>query len=84
MDYNRLEDLIRRADLLIESRKQKNRVAKTKGIELGPCFSSMPNAKEDRSFLKRTNEEGDVCEEGDIVYRPSHILMLVIPTWTAN
>merc|ERR1712194_773261 len=69
LGYTRLEDLIGRADLLRESRKQKNRVAKTKGIELGPYFSGMPNTELDRSFFKTTNEEGEVCEKGDIVHR---------------
>merc|ERR1712176_633667 len=69
LGYTRLEDLIGRADLLRESRRQKNRVAKTKGIELGPYFSGMPNTELDRSFLKTTNEEGEVCEKADIVHR---------------
>jgi len=69
LGYTRLEDLIGRADLLRESRKQKNRVAKTKGLELGSYFSGMPNTEEDRSFLKTTNEEGVIVEKGDIVRR---------------
>ena len=71
LGYSRLEDLIERVDLLRESRKQKKRVARSKILELRLYFKGMPNAEEDRSFLKTTNEEGGVCEKGDIIHRPS-------------
>jgi len=69
LGYTKLEDVIGRADLLRESRKQKNRVSKTKGLELGPYFSGMPNTEENRSFLKTTNEDGEVAEKKDVVRR---------------
>ena len=69
LGYSRLEELIGRADSLREGRKQNNRVAKTKGAELGPCCSGITNTEEDRSFLRTTNEEGEVCEKGDFVHR---------------
>merc|ERR1712157_289764 len=61
LGYSKFEDIIGRSDLLTESKEQIKRVTKTKGIELGPYFSGMPNTEEDRSFLKTTNEEGEVC-----------------------
>ena len=50
LGYSKFEDLIGRADLLTESKAQKDRVAKTKGIELAPFFSGIPNTADDRAF----------------------------------
>jgi len=52
LGYSKFEDLIGRADLLSESKSQKKRVAKTKGMDLNPFFSGVPDATEDRSFLR--------------------------------
>lgn len=56
--YSKFEDLIGRADLLIESKEQHERVAKTKGVALAPFFSGIPNTAEDRSFLRATTDDG--------------------------
>lgn len=58
LGYSKFEDLIGRADLLTESKEQKDRVAKTKGVELAPYFSGVPDTTEDRSFLRATIEGG--------------------------
>ena len=58
LGYTRFEDLIGRMDLLSESKQQKSRVAKTKGVDLNPFFSGVPNSSEDRSFLRATIEGG--------------------------
>lgn len=68
MGYSKFEDLIGRADLLSESKDQKERVAKTKGIELGPFFSGVPDATEDRSFLRATMEGGAKVPKEEIVH----------------
>ena len=60
LGYSKFEDIIGRADLLTESKPQKNRVVKTKGIELAPFFSCVPDSKEDRSFLRTA--EGELKE----------------------
>jgi glutamate synthase (ferredoxin) len=52
--YSKFEDLIGRADLLKTSESQMARVVKTKGIQLDPFFSGIPNTKENRSFLRAT------------------------------
>jgi glutamate synthase (ferredoxin) len=58
LGYSKFEDLIGRADLLKESKDQKDRVAKTKGIELSPFFSGIPNTAQDRGFLRATMDNG--------------------------
>ena len=58
LGYSKLEDLIGRADLLTESKSQKDRIAKTNGVELAPYFSGMPDTSDDRSFLRATIEGG--------------------------
>jgi glutamate synthase (ferredoxin) len=58
LGYSKFEDLIGRADLLKESKTQRERVAKTQGIELSPFFSGVPNTAQDRSFLRATIEGG--------------------------
>lgn len=59
LGYTKFEDLIGRADLLAESDTQKARVAKTKGMDLAPFFSGIPNSKDDRSFLRATLPGGE-------------------------
>jgi glutamate synthase (ferredoxin) len=58
LGYSKFEDLIGRADLLKESKDQKDRVAKTKGIELAPFFSGIPNTAQGRGFLRATIDNG--------------------------
>lgn len=58
LGYSKFEDLIGRADLLKESKDQKDRVAKTKGIQLAPFFSGIPNTAQDRGFLRATMDNG--------------------------
>lgn len=58
LGYSRFEDLIGRSDLLKESLVQMERVTKTKGVELAPFFSGVPNTSVDRSFLKASVEGG--------------------------
>ena len=59
LGYARFEDLIGRADLLKESKLQKQRIEKTKSLELNQFFSGIPDVSVDRSFL-RAKIEGDV------------------------
>lgn len=68
LGYTRFEDLIGRADLLKESQEQKDRVEKTKGIELGHFFSGIPNSAEDRSFLRAKIEGGIQVMKEEIVH----------------
>jgi len=68
MGYSKFEDLIGRADLLAESKTQKGRVAKTKGVELAPFFSGIPNTADDRSFLRATMEDGIKVPKEEIVH----------------
>jgi len=49
--YSKFDDLIGRADLLRESKRQMKRVEKTDGINTVPFFSGVPDTSEDRSFL---------------------------------
>jgi glutamate synthase (ferredoxin) len=58
LGYSKFEDLIGRADLLTESKIQKERVEKTKGIDLNQFFSGIPNTKENRSFLRAKIDGG--------------------------
>lgn len=68
LGYAKFEDLIGRADLLQESATQKARVAKTKGVDLGPFFSGVPDTKEDRSFLKATIDGGAQVPKEEVVH----------------
>lgn len=68
LGYSKFEDLIGRADLLSESDSQRNRVAKTKGMELAPFFSGVPNTVDERSFLKATLEGGQKVPKEEIVH----------------
>mmetsp|Transcript_43894 Transcript_43894/g.64475 ORF Transcript_43894/g.64475 Transcript_43894/m.64475 type:complete len:1695 (-) Transcript_43894:344-5428(-) len=67
LGYSKFEDLIGRADLLTESEDQLARVAKTKGIDLKPFFSGVPDSSKDRSFLRTSPETGSL-PKGDIVH----------------
>ena len=65
LGYSKFEDLIGRADLLKESKEQKDRVVKSRGVELNPFFSGIPNSSSDRSFLK-ANVDGNLVEKGKL------------------
>jgi glutamate synthase (ferredoxin) len=68
LGYSKFEDLIGRADLLTESSTQRARVSKTKGIELAPFFSGVPNAADDRSFLKASVEGGRLVPKSENIH----------------
>ena len=68
LGYSKFEDLIGRADLLTESDTQHNRVAKTKGMNLAPFFSGVPNTSEDRSFLRATIEGGQKVKKEEVIH----------------
>lgn len=68
LGYSKFEDLIGRADLLVESDSQKNRVAKTKRIDLNPFFSGIPETKEDRSFLRAAMEGGELVPKEENIH----------------
>lgn len=68
LGYNKLDDIIGRADLLKTSKVQAERVAKTKGINLDRFFSGIPNTADDRSFLKATMENGAQVKKEEIVH----------------
>ena len=68
LGYTKFEDLIGRADLLKESPDQLNRVVKTKGMELSPFFSGIPNTSESRSFLRATIEGNIEVRKEEIVH----------------
>lgn len=67
LGYSKFEDLIGRADLLKEDDNQLARVAKTKGVSLSGFFSSIPDSKPDRAFLRTTPAEGGGLK-GDVVH----------------
>jgi len=56
LGYSKFEDLIGRGDLLAESPTQIERVAKTKGVRMGPFFSGIPDSKNNRGWLM-SNED---------------------------
>lgn len=68
LGYAKFDDLIGRTDLLRESKKQKARIAKTKGIDLAPFFTGVPDTSDDRSFLKATIAGGEEVPKDDIVH----------------
>ena len=68
LGYARFEDLIGRADLLKESNAQIDRISKTKGIELSPFFSGVPNTSDDRSFLKASIAGGVQVPKEEVVH----------------
>eukprot|EP00571_Detonula_confervacea_P013151 CAMPEP_0172310350 /NCGR_PEP_ID=MMETSP1058-20130122/11432_1 /TAXON_ID=83371 /ORGANISM="Detonula confervacea, Strain CCMP 353" /LENGTH=1669 /DNA_ID=CAMNT_0013023145 /DNA_START=142 /DNA_END=5151 /DNA_ORIENTATION=- len=67
LGYTKFEDLIGRADLLKENTEQLERIAKTKGVSLSGFFSSIPDSKADRAFLRATPAEGGGIK-GDVVH----------------
>ena len=67
LGYSKFEDIIGRTDLLTESKDQMARVAKTKGFDLNPFFSGVPDSKDNRDFLK-ANVDGELVEKGSIVH----------------
>merc|ERR1711966_387622 len=67
LGYSKFEDLIGRADLLKEDEDQFSKVAKTKGISLSGFFSSIPDSKEERAFLRTTPAEGG-GHKNDVVH----------------
>jgi len=69
LGYDKFEDLIGRADLLTPSESQLGRISKTKGVDLNPFFSGIPESKDNRNFL-RSNEDHDSLK-GDIIHRNS-------------
>ena len=68
LGYSKFEDLIGRADLLKESQEQKDRVAKTKNVDLAPFFAGVPNTADDRGFLRATLEGGEKVPKEEIVH----------------
>jgi glutamate synthase (ferredoxin) len=68
LGYSKFEDLIGRADLLQQSENQSNRVAKTKGVDLSPFFSGVPNTAANRSFLRAELENGELVRKEEIVH----------------
>jgi len=67
LGYAKFEDLIGRGDLLCESKEQVDRVAKTRGVKMGPFFSGIPDSKTDRKWLK--SSEDPTAEKEDIVHK---------------
>ena len=67
LGYSKLEDMIGRADLLKEDEAQLARIVKTKGVTLSGFFSSIPDSKDDRAFLRATPAEGGGLK-GDVVH----------------
>lgn len=67
LGYSKFEDLIGRADLLKEDEDQFAKVAKTKDISLSGFFSSIPDSKEERAFLRTTPAEGG-GRKNDVVH----------------
>lgn len=67
MGYSKFEDLIGRADLLKEDESQFSKIAKTKGVSLSGFFSSIPDSREDRAFLRTTPAEGG-GRKSDVVH----------------
>jgi len=65
LGYSKFEDLIGRADILTESPTQIARVAKTKGVRMGPFFSGIPDSKNDRSWLM-SNEDPTGRKEDNV------------------
>ena len=63
LGYTKFEDLIGRADLLIEDKDQMDRIQKTKGVRLAPYFSGIPDSTGDRSFLMSNEDSTKTKEE---------------------
>jgi len=56
LGYDSLDDIIGRSDMLKESRQQMARIEKTRGVSLANFFSGVPDSKDDRSFLKSSED----------------------------
>lgn len=67
LGYSKFEDMIGRSDLLKEDDAQLARIAKTKGVTLSGFFSSIPDSKDTRAFLRATPAEGGGLK-GDVVH----------------
>merc|ERR1719232_1375773 len=67
LGYSKFEDLIGRSDLLKEDEAQLTRIAKTKGVSLSGFFSSIPDSKDDRAFLRATPADGGGLKD-DVVH----------------
>merc|ERR1711966_111270 len=68
LGYNKLDEIIGRADLLKSSEDQNRRVAKTKGLNVDKFFSGVPNSENDRSFLKATISGGVKVPKEEVVH----------------
>jgi len=67
LGYSKFEDIIGRSDLLTESKEQIERVTKTDGVRLAPYYSGMPDTKDDRSFLRSSEDPNS--RKNDLVHR---------------
>jgi len=63
LGYSKFEDIIGRADLLIENKEQIARVAKTDGVKLSPYFSGIPDSRGDRKFLRSSEDSNALKDE---------------------
>lgn len=68
LGYKRLDDIIGRADLLQTSKKQVERIAKTRGMDLDRFFAGVPSTVNDRSFLKASIAGGVRVPKEEIVH----------------
>merc|ERR1719232_879713 len=66
LGYSKFEDIIGRADLLKEDDAQLDRIAKTSGVSLAGFFSSIPDSKENRSFLRAMDAEGGGLKDDSV------------------
>jgi glutamate synthase (ferredoxin) len=67
LGYSKFEGMIGRSDLLKEDDAQLARIAKTKGVTLSGFFSSIPDSKDNRAFLRATPAEGGGLK-GDVIH----------------
>jgi glutamate synthase (ferredoxin) len=68
LGYAKFEDLVGRADLLIESDEQKSRVMKTSGVDLAPFFSGVPDTTNSRAFLRASMEGGQLVRKEEMIH----------------
>jgi len=68
LGYSKFEDIIGRADLLTVSKVNRERVTKTKGVDLIPFFSGVPSSESDRSFLAGKDVDGTIIRKKDQVH----------------
>merc|ERR1712003_24482 len=66
LGYSKFEDIIGRADLLKEDDAQLDRIAKTSGVSLAGFFSSIPDSKDNRSFLRAMEAEGGGLKDDSV------------------